>query len=114
MEEKQGETCKLGFQEQCKVVWEGVKKGFKYDGCTASPDFDFGADCCGEHDTYYQDFSVSRAEADRRLRECIKKKGYVVLPWVYWGMVRLFGRHAWNKHRQEARNVAPVDDPGQI
>lgn len=89
--------CKLEFKEQCKVVWEGLKKGFTYDGCTAVPDFDFGSDCCGEHDTYYQSKEISRAEADRRLRKCMQQKGYLVLPWVYWIGVRIAGGFFWNK-----------------
>jgi hypothetical protein len=91
------EQCQLGFKDQCKIVWEGAKKGFSYDGCSAVPDFNFGADCCGEHDFHYQDKNISRAEADKRLRECIQKKGYIVLPWVYWAGVRLFGGMFWNK-----------------
>ncbi len=85
--------CDLKFTDQCKLVYQGFKQGFTYDGCTAVPDFNFGTDCCGEHDYHYQDGEVSRAEADKRLRQCIQKKGYVVLPWVYWLGVRLFGRN---------------------
>ena len=67
--------CDIKFKDQCKLVWEGMKKGLKYDGCTAVPDFDFGYDCCGEHDTHYQTKEISRAEADKRLFCCILKKG---------------------------------------
>lgn len=88
---------KLGFTKQVKLVYEGLKKGYKYDGCTAVPDFDFGADCCGEHDTYYQSKEITRAEADKRLRQCIQKKGYILLPWIYWAGVRLLGWTHWNK-----------------
>lgn len=83
--------CKLGFREQCEIVWNGLKQGVKYDGCTGVPDFDFGADCCGEHDYHYQTGDISRAEADKRLRECLRRKGYFVLPWVYWLGTRLLG-----------------------
>lgn len=93
--------CHLNFTEQCKLVYEGLKKGFTYDGCTSSPDFNFGYDCCGEHDYYYQSGEISRAEADKRLRKCMQKKGYIVLPWVYWAGVRLFGRGIWAKHKHE-------------
>lgn len=93
--------CQLGFKEQCKLVYEGLQKGFKYDGCTAVPDFNFGADCCGEHDFHYQANDVTRAEADKRLRQCIQKKGYLVLPWVYWFGVRVFGRSFWKKKQHE-------------
>lgn len=93
--------CKLGFKDQCKIVWEGLKKGFSYDGCTAVPDFDFGSDCCGEHDYHYQDKNITRAEADKRLRECIQKKGYIVLPWVYWLGVRVFGGLFWKEKQNQ-------------
>jgi hypothetical protein len=107
------EGGKLNFREQLKVVWEGIKKGYKYDGCTAVPDFDFGADCCGEHDTYYQDLTITRAEADKKLRECIQKKGYILLPWVYWLGVRLFAGGVWEqRQRKKAGYVAPnMDSP---
>ena len=98
------EDCKLGFKEQCKLVYEGLQKGFKYDGCTAVPDFDFGSDCCGEHDYHYQANDSTRAEADKRLRECIQKKGYIVLPWIYWLGVRIFGKQYW-KAKQNAKEV---------
>jgi len=94
----------LRFSEQVKLVYEGLKKGFKYDGCTAVPDFDFGYDCCGEHDYHYQALDVTRAEADKRLRQCIQKKGYIILPWVYWLGVRIFGKEYWRKRQDEARN----------
>ena len=91
----------LGFKEQLQLVKEGFAKGFKYDGCTAVPDFDFGSDCCGEHDYHYQAGQISRAEADARLRKCIQRKGYVVLPWVYWLGVRIFGHNYYKRKQNE-------------
>ena len=102
------DSCKLGFADQCKLVWEGVKRGYKYDGCTSAPDFNFGYDCCGEHDFHYQATDITRKEADRLLRECIQKKGYVVLPWVYWAAVRMFGRGLWKRKQDEARSNLPT------
>jgi hypothetical protein len=80
---------------------EGLKKGFKYDGCSGVPDFNFGADCCAEHDFHYQDVDISRAEADKKLRQCIQSKGYIVLPWVYWFGVRIFGRGYYKRKQNE-------------
>jgi hypothetical protein len=94
-----GNECHLGFREQCQIVWDGFRKGVKYDGCTGVPDFDFGADCCGEHDYHYQIGDVSRAEADKRLRQCLRKKGYFVLPWAYWLGVRLLGWKFYKRKR---------------
>ncbi len=81
----------LTFREQYAIVRDGFRKGVKYDGCTAVPDFDFGADCCAEHDAHYQLGDISRREADAKLRTCLRAKGYFVLPWVYWLGVRVFG-----------------------
>lgn len=67
--------CDLSFIDECKLVYEGLQKGFSYDGCTSSPDFDFGSDCCGAHDYHYQQLGISRGEADRRLFKCIWPKG---------------------------------------
>ena len=95
------ESSKLSFREQLNLVKEGFKKGFKYDGCTAVPDFDFGADCCGEHDYHYQAADISRAEADKKLRQCIQKKGYIVLPWIYWLGVRIFGKSYYDRNKND-------------
>jgi hypothetical protein len=101
---------KLGFLEQARIVRQGFSKGVKYDGCTGVPDFDFGADCCGEHDYHYQQSDINRAEADRRLRKCIQQKGYIVLPWVFWLGVRLFGGRYYRKKQNEIFPLAD-DEP---
>jgi len=110
--EDQLAACDIKFADQCKLVWAGLKKGFSYDGCTAVPDFDFGYDCCGEHDTYYQSKEISRAEADERLRLCILKKGLPqeilgvkynsnwLLAGAYYVGVRLAGWFFWNRKRK--------------
>jgi len=92
---------KLGFLDQARIVRAGFSKGVKYDGCTAVPDFDFGADCCGEHDYHYQIGDISRWEADKHLRQCIRKKGYLVLSWTYWLGVRIFAGGVWKRYRAE-------------
>lgn len=68
----------------------------KTDGCTSSPDFNF-VQCCIEHDINYRDNpnEITRADADKRLRKCIQAKGFIILPWLYWSAVRLFGGNAW-------------------
>jgi hypothetical protein len=100
---------KLTFRSQYEIVKQGFQRGVKYDGCTAAPDFDFGADCCGEHDYHYQVGDLSRREADTRLRECLRAKGYFVLPWVYWLGVRVFGREHYRKLQNEKVNVDRSD-----
>jgi hypothetical protein len=107
--DKELEACDLSFKEQCKIIYEGLKRGAVFDGCTGAPDFNFAV-CCAEHDCYYQGKAgekVSRAEADRRLRDCILKKGIPskigpinyntnwFLAGVYYAAVRLFGWKFW-------------------
>lgn len=106
---------KLKFKEQWDIVKEGFRKGVRYDGCTGVPDFDFGADCCGEHDYHYQVGDVSRWNADKRMRKCIRKKGYFLLPWAYWFGVRIFAGGVWkryrNKDEEAISNPANPDAP---
>ena len=81
-----------------KQTIRGAIKGvldWSTDGCTASPDFNFTG-CCEDHDFSYRNAAISRRQADRRLRACIRSKGWVLLPWVYWIAVRLFGWRAYN------------------
>lgn len=79
----------------------------KGDGCTSAPDF-FYRPCCDEHDVYYRTGRdvdgepVTRAEADKRLRQCMAKAGKTiigrrVMPWLYWGAVRVFGGAHYGK-----------------
>lgn len=105
-----GLECDLSFKEQCQIVWDGLKKGVKYDGCTAVPDFNFGADCCGEHDYHYQLTDVTRAEADARLYKCLRKKGYFIIAAGYWLGVRLIGWKFY-KRKQNENKVNEPDAP---
>jgi hypothetical protein len=75
-------------------IMEAYKFGFTTDGCTLSPDGNW-FDCCLEHDFAYWKGGTSeeRKAADKKLRECMRAKGYYVLPWVYYYGVRLFGSH---------------------
>lgn len=83
-----------------KAAWLRLRG--KTDGCTLSPDLDF-KDCCDTHDVRYRanPERITRAEADRALRVCIRSKGYLVLPWVYWAFVRLVGWAFWKANNQE-------------
>jgi len=100
-----------------KIDWikAGLLKGYEFDGCTNSPDLNFG-DCCARHDYDYQDLKVKRSTADKRLRECMQKKGWILLPWIYWAMVRIFGgNHFKRKQNAKAKSVGLVpaaDDSG--
>lgn len=73
---------------------------FSTDGCSNSPDFNF-KDCCKTHDFHYRNFDITRFEADKELLKCIKKKGWKVLPYVYYYAVRLFGWMSWNKNKNK-------------
>lgn len=73
--------------------WKVIGKAS--DGCTNSPDFNFTR-CCEEHDYHYSRHDITRAEADKILRKCIQRKWKgILLPWIYWGAVRIFGRRHW-------------------
>ena len=69
-------------------------KDFVTDGCTMAPDLEF-SECCDTHDLDYSTTDTTRAQADRRLRQCIHKKGYPFLSIVYWIGVRLMGWFAY-------------------
>ena len=85
-------------------MWEYLKKKYveaqnlRSDGCTASPDL-FWKECCEEHDFYYRHpeiAGISRKEADKRLRLCMRKKGSGrIISGIYWLAVRLFGGRAY-------------------
>jgi hypothetical protein len=96
---------KLTFKEQWEIVKQGYDRGVRYDGCSGALDLDFGADCCNEHDFHYQLGDITRADADKRLRECMRAKGYFLLPWIYWLGVRVFGRNYYRKKQDEGIDV---------
>lgn len=69
------------------------------DGCTNALNEKF-KHCCVEHDSYYEDGSISRLKADNKLFNCILNKGkrnpisftyYFTIASFYWLGVRLFG-----------------------
>ena len=62
--------------------------------CSFWPDRDLKA-CCVQHDIEYRLCRITRAQADRHLRECVKRKGHPVQAWVIWFGVRLFGWARW-------------------
>ena len=86
--------------------WAKLKKqyrqvgNFKTDGCTAAPDL-FWDHCCKAHDFYYRNYKltqVSRKEADKRLRLCMRKSGSGrIVSWAYWAVVRMIGWNFWKK-----------------
>lgn len=87
----EGPDDKMTPLEQVKMVAKSAKAAFTSDGCTMSPDFTF-RQCCVQHDMDYANPHIPRSFADDRMRRCIQSEGYVVLPWVYWLAVRVFGR----------------------
>lgn len=82
---------------------------FKNDGCTAVPDLDIGS-CCIEHDYYYMTKEVTRAEADKKFRQCIAKR-YKLLPWIYWLGVRFFGSKFYGHNKRQPLEIATSDHP---
>jgi hypothetical protein len=48
--------------------------------------------CCEQHDKDYgRESTISRREADKKLRLCVIEKGHPVRAWVMWVGVRVFG-----------------------
>lgn len=95
-------------------VKSGLLKGYKFDGCTNAPDLN-AADCCAEHDYHYQDLDLTRAQADKKLRKCMQKKGWIILPWIYWGAVRIFGgNHYARKQNESTAKVGTPDEFGKL
>jgi hypothetical protein len=115
LRDEPGKSCDLGFAEQCRIVADAIKSGFKHDGCSFVPDWGFGETCCGEHDSHYWQQTVSRREADRRMRDCILKVasqekergnriiefGFRGIAWTYWSGVRIGGWFFWNRRRKQ-------------
>jgi len=60
-----------------RVTGEFPPRAFTTDGCSASPDRDWG-DCCVEHDIAYWcgGSKEDRRAADRRLVACVEAKGH--------------------------------------
>ena len=93
--------------------WDRVKAlawALKGDGCSKVPDFNYRS-CCDEHDIHYRTgmtvdgVRITRKQADSRFFECMRGQGMVpilgthILPFFYWGAVRLFGEDAWDKDK---------------
>ena len=71
---------------------------FCTDDCSIGPDLDFG-DCCVAHDYLYWKggTAAARAEADRRLLECIRDRSeWPALGFVYYVAVRAGGHESWH------------------
>lgn len=75
----------------CATQNEVALRPFVSDGCSMSPDLDFG-DCCFVHDYRYWKGGTKeeRRIADRELRQCIneKRRGF---GFIYYSATRLFG-----------------------
>lgn len=86
--------------------YRDLARALNGDGCTSSPDLSY-RDCCDAHDVHYrtgrdlEGRPITRREADRQLRACMRHSGKTLLigrwllPWLYWAAVRTFGRRAW-------------------
>ena len=75
--------------------------------CTHTPNGDFNH-CCIEHDSYYEDGSISRLESDNKLFKCIINKPdrfilnqawHFIVASVYWFGVRIFGKSKYSEKR---------------
>jgi len=84
--------------------WDRVKAlawALKGDGCSKVPDFNYRC-CCDEHDIHYRTGTtldgvrLTRKEADKYFLACMQKRGGIVLPFLYYIGVRLFGESSWD------------------
>lgn len=86
------------LSEQYKTAISLVKA----DGCSSAPDL-WWHECCCIHDVHYRtgkDYEgkpISRSEADKKFRQCLKSDsktfiGKHILCNVYWLAVRIFGK----------------------
>lgn len=91
-------------QEYWKSVRDRAAE-LKSDGCTGV--VDFYKDCCLLHDIFYRTHRnlfgepITKAEADKALRDCIRKKSRFgfwnpMATWRWLG-VKFFARRAWEK-----------------
>ncbi|HHW7546327.1 TPA: hypothetical protein ACU203_002031 [Mannheimia haemolytica] len=54
--------------------------------------------CCHQHDRDYGvNGKVSRAEADKRLRDCLIAQNRPIFAWCAWLAVRCFGWYFWKE-----------------
>jgi len=52
--------------------------------------------CCHQHDRDYGiKGTVTRLQADKRLRECLMAQGKPIIAWLFWGGCRLGGWIFW-------------------
>ncbi|WP_281441214.1 hypothetical protein [Aeromonas veronii] len=65
--------------------------------CTGLRDVDPETNtCCHQHDRDYGvKGTVTRAQADKRLRECLIKNGKPIRGWLFWIACRLGGWVFW-------------------
>ena len=96
------------------TYWDRVKAlawALKGDGCSGgAPDLNYRP-CCDRHDIHYKTgfdldgTRITRKQADGMFFDCMKEHGKVpilgtlILPFLYWGAVRLFGETAWDKDK---------------
>lgn len=85
------------MKEELKKIPGAVREVIDWstDGCSAAPDLNF-TECCEDHDFAYRNGLIPRRYADKHLRECMRDRGWKVLPWIYWVAVRAFGWRAYN------------------
>jgi len=97
-----------------EILKKGKQKGYVYNGCTASPDFNFKT-CCDLHDYDYQDLSKSRWQADLDLAKCMWYRGgwktwkglrNKILAPIYWISVRTLGSSHYRKNQDASISKA--------
>jgi len=103
------------FKERTMDYWDRVKAyawSLKGDGCSGAPDFNYRK-CCDRHDIHYRTGKrmdgtpILRSDADKLFLACMKGSGRIpivgtlLLPYLYYGFVRVFGQKAYFKNKDE-------------
>jgi hypothetical protein len=124
-----------------RALWEKLdgpkpEERFSCDGCSSSPDdwHSFTAKkkipivmACVTHDFHYRQKPLgegyrARRKADAILRQNLRKvmmyygasmKEAEHVAWLYWGRVRIWGRHAWDGNPSFFARIAEVWGSGE-
>jgi len=104
-------------------ITKGLKRGYKFDGCTGVPDLNVRS-CCDRHDFDYQSLTKTRWQADAKFFRCmlhkakdgpiLKRVAATAVAVMYWSGVRLLGTSRYNKKQKETLNKILQSGDGPI
>ncbi len=91
-----------------KAAWEAAAR-YTTDGCSFALNLNF-RECCVQHDydyaEHHRESEKKRSELDKKLRICIKCRGWFLVAWLYYAAIRVFGWIPyWIKERRKLPTV---------